>query len=244
MRSRFLPPALLLALLWGLLTPAPASATIRASISFLHYNFHLFSSFPGPARIHLSWGSSDPDVELTFRLHRATTVLHTATYDLETPGSGSKIVGFTWPAESVNQPTDYRITVHRGSSQLRSRTFTLLPPLVRITSIKPDPFFPLVRDGYRDRTTVRFHLEASSNPTIVQINRANAQGECCGVRVRRKNLEDQAIGDRTYEWNGRNGDGTKAGRGKYFVRIIAKKQSFPEDVIRTSRPFPVTIRRG
>ncbi len=125
MRSRFLPPVLLLALLWSLLTPAPASATIRASISFRHYNFHLFSPFPGPARINLSWGSSDPDVELTFRLHRATTVLHTATYDLETPGFGSKVVGFTWPAESVNEPTDYRITVHRGSSQLRSRTFTL-----------------------------------------------------------------------------------------------------------------------
>ena len=153
-------------------------------------------------------------------------------------------MGFTWPAESVNEPTDYRITVHRDSSQLRSRTFTLLPPLVKITSIRPDPFFPLVRDGYRDRTTVRFHLEASSNPTIVEIYRANARGRCCGVLVRRKNLEDQAIGDRTYEWSGRKGDGTRAGRGKYFVRIIAKKQSFPEDVTRTSRPMPVTISPG
>jgi flagellar hook assembly protein FlgD len=62
--------------------------------------------------------------------------------------------------------------------------------------------------------------------------------------VRRQNLEDQAVGDRTVEWNGRNGDGTKAGRGKYFVRITATKQSFPEDVTRTSRPMPVTIRRG
>jgi hypothetical protein len=244
MRSRLLPPALLLAIVLGLLTPAPASATIRASISLPHYNFHLFSPFPGPARIRLSWGSGDPDAGLTFRLHRGTTVLHTAAYELQTPGSGSKIVEFTWPAESVNEPTDYRITVHRNSTQLSSRTFTLLPPLVTITSIKPNPFYPLVRDGYRDRTTVRFHLEGSSNPTILTIYRANAQGGCCGIRVRRRNLEDQAVGDRTVEWNGRNGDGTKAARGKYFVRITATKQSFPEDVTRTSRPMSVTIRRG
>lgn len=245
MRAR--PPLLVvLVLLIGLLAPAPASAMIRVpEIRFLHYPFHLFSPFSGPAKIRLSWSGGDANVTLTFRLWKGTTLVHEQPYFLETPSSPtSKVVDFTWPAQTVGQDTDYRITVHKGSTQLRSKTFTLLPPLVRITSIRPDPFYPLVKDGFRDTTTVRFHLEASSNPTILQIYRAKLGGGCCGTRVRRVNLEDQAVGDRTYEWNGRRGDGTKVRKGTYFVRITARKESYPDDVVRISNAVPVRVRSG
>jgi FlgD Ig-like domain len=246
MRLRSLAPVLLLALLISLLTPASASATIRApGISFLHEDFHLFSPFRGPARIRLTWSGGDPNAELRFRLRQGSTVVHEETYDLETPSSPtSKVVDFTWPGQTVDVDTDYSVTVHRGSTLLRSRTFTIKPLLVKITSIKPNPFFPLVRDDDRDTTNVRFHLEASSNPTIVRIYRADGQGGCCGSRVRRANLEDQAIGDRMYEWNGRRDDGRKVRPGKYFVRVTATKESFPEDVTRTSRPVGVRVKRG
>jgi FlgD Ig-like domain len=245
-KVRLLPPALLLALLVGLLSPAPALAVIRAtSIRFLHEDFHLFSPFRGPAKIRLTWSGSDPNVNLTFRLRRGDTVVHEETYPLLTPSSPTEdVVDFTWPAQTVSEPTEYTVVVLRGGTVLRSRNFELKPRLVTITSIRPNPFFPLVRDGYKDITTVRFHLEASSNPTIVQIFRANRRGECCGRRIRRQNLEDQAIGDRTYEWNGRRGDGTKVRKGKFFVRITATKESFPEDVTRLSNPKAVRVRPG
>jgi flagellar hook capping protein FlgD len=246
-KVRLVPPAIVLALLVGALAPTPASAAIRVgSIRFRHYDFHLFSPFSGPAEIRLSWRGSDPDATLTFRLWRGSALVHEAPqYTLETPSSPtSKVVGFMWPAQTVSQDTDYRITVHRGSTLLRSKTFTLLPRLVTITGIRPNPFNPLIRDGFRDMTTVRFHLEGSSNPTIVRIYHATTQGTCCGSRVRQKNLEDQAIGNRTYEWNGRSGDGRKVSPGKYFVRITATKQSFPDDVTRVSNVWAVRVQRG
>jgi hypothetical protein len=246
-KARIVPPALVLALLVGALAPTPASAAIRAgSIRFLHYDFHLFSPFPGPARIRLTWSGGDPNATLTFRLWRGSTMVHEdPPYVLETPSSPtSKIVDFTWPAQTVSQDTEYRITVHRGSTLLRSKTFTLLPRLATITGIRPNPFNPLVRDDFRDKTTVRFHLEGSSDPTIVRIFRATAQGTCCARLVRRQNLQDQAIGNRTYEWNGRRGDGSKVTPGKFFVRITATKQSFPEDVTRVSNARSVVVRRG
>ena len=246
MRIRLLPPALVLALLLGVLASVPAQARIRAtSIGFRHYPFHLFSPFSGPAKIKLTWSGGDPNATLTFRLRRGDTVVHEEPYALETPSSPtSKVVDFTWPAQTVGQDTEYRITVHKGPELLRSKTFTLLPRLVKITSIAPNPFYPLVRDGFRDKTTVRFHLEASSDPTIVRIYRATRQGECCGKRIRQQNLQDQAIGNRTYEWNGRKGDGTMVSPGKFFVRITATKQSHPEDVTRRSNAVPVRVRGG
>jgi len=245
-KVRLLPPAIALALLMGVLAPTPALASIRAgSFRFLHYDFHLFSPFRGPALIKLSWSGGDPNVTLTFRLWRGDTLVHEEPYDLETPSSPtSKIVEFTWPAQTVSQDTEYKITLHRGSTLLRSKTFTIQPRLVTITSISPNPFYPIVHDGFRDTTTVRFHLEASSDPTIVRIYHATSQGTCCGTKVRQQNLQDQAIGNRTYEWNGRRSDGVRVAPGKYFVRITATKQSFPEDVTRTSNAAAVRVRRG
>jgi hypothetical protein len=233
------------AALLSVLVAAPASATIRCTISFNHQSNDLYSPFPGPAHVKFTYTSSDPDnVTINLRMRpQGGSVFHSEDRELDTPNFGSTTFDFTWPAISVTADTNYEVSAYRGSTRVCGRTFEIKPPLVRIASIRPDPFFPWIQDGYRDTTTVTFKLAASVDPTIVRVFEANATGACCGSQVFAENLDTQVVGTRHYVWNGRNGSNTRLPKGKYFVTVTGTKPSLPQDITRTSRPVAVSIAR-
>lgn len=231
-----------------LLTVAPASATIRCSISFDHQSDDLYSPFGGPAHIRFTYAGSDPDnVAISLRIRpQGGSLLHSENRELDTPSSPtSTTFDFTWPAVTVSADTNYEVSAWRTSSNTRvcNRTFEIKPRLVRISKIQPDPFFPYIIDGYRDTTEVTFKLAASVDPTIVKVFEANASGGCCGSQVFMENLDTQVVGTRHYTWNGRNGSNALLPKGKYFVTVSVTKPSLPHDVTRTSSPVDVSIAR-
>jgi hypothetical protein len=243
MRKRTVPLTVAIALVIGLFSATPASAAFSYSITFPEGDSNLYSPFGGPVAIKFSYAASDPDETFNIRIKRqGGAVHHSENHTITTPTTGSKTIQFDWPAISVSQDTLYEILIFRDGNQVRKRTFEIRPRLVRIVAARPNPFFPRIRDGYRDTTDIVFKLAASSRPTILQIYRANSAGECCGERIYRKDLDVQTVGTRHFEWNGRAG-GAVQPVGDYFVRITATKQSFPNDVTRTSRPFEVSIAR-
>jgi hypothetical protein len=231
MKRRAAPVIAALALAVTMLTATPASATYLVSeIAFPNGSTTFFSPFSGPADVTFSFndyldpGTNDPSrtFNLRLRLQGSSSSIHTENVTI-TPGSQTspRTVHFSWPAESVTTSTTYEVAVYNGGTLMRRRTFTLKPHLVRITSIKPSPFFPRVVNGYRDTTNVTYRLEASSNPVVIDIFKADAGGGCCGTQVRHTVLSNVVLGTRHFIWNGTNDSDMKVAVGRYFVRITA-----------------------
>ncbi len=236
-----------LALAIGLLTATPAAATYGASISFPGNTTTFYSPFSGPANITFTFnddgepGTNDKSemFSLRLRVENGATV-HTDSVTIYPDSQSSpKTVQFSWPALTVKQTTRYVVAIYKDGAQYRQRTFTMKPRLVRIVSINPDPFFPRIKDGYRDTTNVTYRLAASSQPVIVRIYQSNAEGQCCsGSMVRHQNLHDESVGTRHYIWNGRGDGGGRLPKGDYWVQITATDYG---GVTRTSKPAEVSI---
>jgi hypothetical protein len=224
MKRRAAPVIAALALAITMLTAAPAHAAFGYSITLPNGNAStFFSPFSGPAAITITWSSlNDPNESFTIRLLRGGSTIYSEIHNVSTPtASGQSSFDFQWPSQSVTSSTTYEVVIIRDGGQVKSRTFTLKPHLVRITSINPNPFFPRVVNGYRDTTNITYRLEASSNPVVIDIYRAAAGGVCCGTQVRHTVLSNVVLGTRHFIWNGTDDSAAKVAVGRYFVRITA-----------------------
>jgi hypothetical protein len=206
---------------------APANAFYSVQpISFPSDSVTFFSPFSGPAQVTITFDDVgpkyDPPKTFSIRLIRAGTVVHSQQVSIDpNPDHSPRIVSFSWPAQSVTSSTQYEVAVYDGSTRKGGRKFTLKPHLVRITSIKPNPFFPRVVNGYKDTTNVTYRLEGNSNPIKFDIYRAKPGGKCCGTHVRHDQVDNLVAGTHHYIWNGLNDSAAKVPVGKYFVRITA-----------------------
>jgi hypothetical protein len=75
-----------------------------------------------------------------------------------------------------------------AASVIAGTAFTPLPRLIADVTATPSPFYPVVLDGYRDRTTVGFTVAAATVATTARVFRADADGRCCGTPVRTEDL--------------------------------------------------------
>ncbi|HWL89748.1 MAG TPA: hypothetical protein VNP90_00135, partial [Actinomycetota bacterium] len=151
MRKRSVAAVAVLTVLIGLVTATPALATYNASIGFPEGAVRFFSPFSGPASITINFDDEgaglDPPATFSLRLRfKDGATIHTQPVNIDpNPDQSPRTVQFSWPALNVTSTTTYEVAVHRANgTQLRERTFTLEPRLVRITSITPDPFFPTI----------------------------------------------------------------------------------------------------
>jgi hypothetical protein len=226
MAKRSIPLVLAGALVIGLLTAGPALASYSASgLVFPHGAVTFYSGFTGPATIEISFNDFTnaqagqdlaTDIQFRLRLKDATTSIHTQTVHIN-PGTQTspQTYQFTWPALTTSTQKQYEVAVYRGTTQLRERTFTLKPYLVKITSISPNPFYPTIDDGFRDTLSITYDLVATSNPVELIIKNSN------GDEVRRFTFLNQIGKTYTKTWNGENASGQVQPEGIYTVLVQA-----------------------
>ena len=187
-------------------------------------------------------GTNDPSSTFSLRLrvqNGATVHSENVTINPNTQLS-PRTIEFDWPAVTVTSPTIYEVAVYQGGDEERDRAFTLKPPLVRIMSIAPDPFFPWINDDYKDTTDVTYRLASTSEPVIVHVYESDTDGTCCGALVREADLFTQIVGTRHFIWSGRDDGGDLLPKGDYWVRITATD---PGGIARTSPAKEVSIAR-
>jgi hypothetical protein len=96
------------------------------------------------------------------------------------------------------------------------------PPLsVSITSLSPSPFYPLVRDGHKDATTLKWTQSDQARVSIKVHHR--------GMTVRRDALGMMHAGRHTWKWNGRKNNGTRVDPGKYNVTVKVSSSEVRSD---------------
>lgn len=244
MRTKLLPLGAAMALALGLLTAAPATATIAVqSITFPGGFSEFYSPFSGPASITFIFDGTEQDATYSLRIRPAGgAAVHTqdVLVDADDP-NGFQTKSFNWPALSVNSAKTYVVAVYRNGTQVANESFQLRPRLVTITSVAPNPFLPLIDDGRKDTTKVNFDLVSGADAEA-RVYRANNSGKCCGILVRddSSGLNGLSAGPNEWVWDGKTNGNTEAGVGSYFVKIWADDGSVAPAL---SKPFKVSIAR-
>lgn len=110
------------------------------------------------------------------------------------------------------------------------RTFKVSePPLAKMdvydASVSPSTFYPLVRDGHRDTTTMRYYLNQKASVTAIVTKNST------GNRVRRIELGTQFKGRHSWSWNGRNNNGDKVRAGGYTITISGRNAESSRDSV-------------
>ena len=98
---------------------------------------------------------------------------------------------------------------------LDSSSFSVVPRLT-LTDVKvrAGTFYPLIRDGFRDTTTIRFRTNKTSN------NQIKVKKD--GRTLKRVQFGSQDGGSHEWSWNGRNRAGQKVKPGNYKIQVISK----------------------
>ncbi len=203
-----------------------------------------YSPYGGPATVTFTFDTDDPAAVFTVRLRRpGHGVLDEDDYLVDPAIHMSPHpVAFDWKDLSVGTATDYVIEVRRqGGETITSEPFTVVPPLVSDLSASPSPFYPVIEDGYRDESTIRFSLAADTAETAVRIYADDPYGRCCGPLIREHDLGPLAAGQRRWDWDGTRDDASLAPKGAYFVRVAATDTDGASTV---SRPLKVEVANG
>lgn len=244
MKLRLLSLAAVMALTVSLLTASPATANHTVTIEFGGTS-EFYSPYGGPATITFTIDPTDSDATFSLRLRPdGETAIHTEPAFVNAQDAdGTKVVPFDWPALSVNRPRTYEVAVYRSGNLVEVQSFHLRPRLVTITGASPNPFLPLIDDGYKDTQNVNFKLSANANAEA-RVYRPRTDGKCCGALVLDDNtgISNLSTGTHPWTWDGQ-GEGTYAGdlaKGDYFVKIAATDL---DAVTKTSKPFKVSIAR-
>jgi hypothetical protein len=210
-------------LLAGVLGAVPAFATFGAIVELPADA--IYSPYGGPATVTFTFEPEDAAAIFTARIRRpGHGAIKTKDYFVDPDTQASPhAVTFSWAKLSVAAPTDYVVDIRRQGedSVITSESFTLLPKLVSELSAQPSPFYPLVQDGYKDRTTIGFSLAADTVETVVRIFEDDAYGRCCGAEIRSESLGPLAAGGQGWIWDGAMDDASIALKGTYFARVSA-----------------------
>jgi hypothetical protein len=215
---------LVVILLGGVLVAPPASATFGAIVQLPAST--MYSPYGGPVTVTFTFAPGDDAAEaFTVRLRQpGHAVVKEKDYLVGAVGQSSPHdVSFSWPALSVAAATDYVIDVRRqsGGPAITEETVTLLPKLVSDLSASPSPFYPLVQDGYKDTSRIRFSLASDAVETVVHVFKDDEFGRCCGTEIRTEDLGSLAAGVHSWIWDGAKGDASAAAKGAYYVRVEA-----------------------
>lgn len=240
---RRLTALLTLFLVTGVLSAPPASAAFGAVVDLpdaTHY-----SPFGGPAVVTFTFDGAEPASIFTIRLRRPGSGVVREQDVLVDPASRSSpfAVPFSWPDISVDAPTDYVIDVRpqAGGSVVTSEPFTISPRLVYDVWAKPSRFYPLIDDGYRDTTTIRYALAVDTISTTLKVIRPDADGRCCGAAIRTVDLGPRGAGTRRWTWNGTRDDASLVRQGIYFVKLQATDR---DAITMTSRASKIEVATG
>ena len=116
-------------------------------------------------------------------------------------------------------------------------SFEVVPRLA-LTDVRvsPQTFYPLIRDDFKDRTTIRFRTNKSSRNRIL-VKRD-------GHTVKRLDLGSQGSGSHQWSWNGRNGAGRKVEPGYYKLQVISSSSGETKKVDRTVRVNTRVMRKN
>ena len=130
-----------------------------------------------------------------------------------------------------------RVLNHTENDLLDQLSFNVAPRLT-LTDVRvaPATFYPLVRDGFRDTTTIRFRTNKSSR-NRVKIMRA-------GRTIKRVDLGTQSGGSHQWKWNGRDGGGRKVKPGYYKLQVIASASGETKKVSRTVKAHTRVLRKN
>lgn len=227
----------------GVLLAPPAYAAFGAVVQLPSST--VYSPYGGPAVVSFTFAGSDEPTIFRIQLRRPGHGVIEGTDLLIDPGTQSSPheVAFSWNKLSVTSSTDYVIEVHRqdDGSVITDTPFTVLPPLVSALTATPSPFYPLVQDGYKDRSRIGFSLASDTTDTVIHVFADDAYGRCCGPEIRTQDLGPRPSGDHLWAWDGTKDDASLAPRGTYFVKVEATDTNA---VMTTSRAQKVEITKG
>lgn len=225
---------------WGI---GPASASYGAIVQIPTGS--IYSPFAGPATVTFTFAPGDLAQIFTLRIRRpGHGVIRERNVLVDPAVHASPLsVEFSWASLVVTSPTDHVVDVRRQgeAAVITSETFTLLPKLVDKLSATPSPFYPLVQDGYRDRTRIGFTLAADSTDTVARVFRDNDFGRCCGPEISTESLGALPTGAHTWAWDGMADDASIEPRGVYFAKISATDT---DGASMTAKAQRVEITRG
>jgi hypothetical protein len=130
-----------------------------------------------------------------------------------------------------------RVLNHTQNDLLDQVSFNIAPRLT-LTDVRvvPATFYPLVRDGFRDTTTIRFRTNKSSRNRI-QVIRS-------GRTIKRVDLGIQSGGSHQWSWNGRDGAGRKVKPGYYKLQVSASASGETKKVGRTVKAHTRILRKN
>jgi hypothetical protein len=94
----------------------------------------------------------------------------------------------------------------------------------------------VVRDGFRDNTTVRFRTNKDSRNRVHVIKG--------GRTLKRVELGNQSGGSHQWTWNGKDGAGRKVKPGYYKLQVIASASGETKKVARTVKAHTRVLRKN
>jgi hypothetical protein len=120
-----------------------------------------------------------------------------------------------------------------GHTRTASRTFYVDNGHISVTSIgdSPDPFYPILKDGYKDTSAIGWNMNEWAPRTYVQIFNG-------GTKIREYALANLGSGRHAVYWDGRDSGGTLA-KGTFYYRVATVDRANNWTI--TSK-YPTTIR--
>jgi hypothetical protein len=211
-------------------TVTDVSQTVLATASFTVTKPNAAAITPGPGSelppgyeggLSVSW-TSISNVGHSYRVELA----HAGERIVSCAFAGLGLEGTTTTcATGVLGPGSYTAAAIDGTTDERfaTSTFRVLapPPAPRLRivaqAVSRRSFYPLRRDGFRDKVTFSFLTNLSAAVTVSVRTPA-------GKIVRRKSLGTLAGGERhVWTWGGRNDRGKRVDVGRYRIRIRARR---------------------
>lgn len=102
-------------------------------------------------------------------------------------------------------------------------------PTLTVLGVRPSPFYPTVRDGFRDTVTVRYRIDQRASVSYKVFNSD-------GRQIANNTAGRRSAGANSFTWNGRNNAGDPVTKGRYRIEVTATNN---EGGSTTARPVAV-----